>query len=216
MTQDVSWLIPVAHYASVQWLFDCVESIRAAWHPGACQIVLALDNYKASLPEMVTTVECTKTTPGIHDILNEGLKHCIHPIIARIDADDLVLSNRLKLQLPFVNHYDLVGGNMIVRFEDGRKKTPPIRAICKETLKNLTPCCIHGTWLFEKSRFFGYGQAYPWAEDLAYCAKLFARGGRMYNVDNPVIMRRQHGLSASAQNRGAQHEAALQCIKDLL
>ncbi|MDO5721660.1 MAG: glycosyltransferase [Actinomycetaceae bacterium] len=53
---------------------------------------------------------------GLTAALNQGLKRCPDPVIARADADDISLPERFEHQLPLMRKYDLVG-TAIAEFE---------------------------------------------------------------------------------------------------
>ncbi|MDR1825009.1 MAG: glycosyltransferase [Bifidobacteriaceae bacterium] len=51
---------------------------------------------------------------GIAAALNAGLRACVHPVVARADADDVSLPGRFAAQLPLVTAgLDVVGGAMV-------------------------------------------------------------------------------------------------------
>ena len=64
-----------------------------------------------------------KHNSGLADSLNIGLKKAKFSLIARIDADDLIFEERLKIQLDFFqnNNYDIVGSNAIIINEFGER-----------------------------------------------------------------------------------------------
>lgn len=75
--------------------------------------------YVSYHPDTFTIVPL-KENVGLGLALNEGLKRCRNELVARMDTDDISLSNRCELQLnEFNNNEDLsIVGTMIDEFDD--------------------------------------------------------------------------------------------------
>lgn len=87
-----------------QYLRECFESLVAQTHP-ADEIVLVFDG--AVTPELEAVVSEFETklplnlvklpkNLGLGKALNEGLKHCSHDWVFRMDTDDICVPERLQ------------------------------------------------------------------------------------------------------------------------
>ena len=103
---------------------------------------------------------------GLGYNLAQGIKLAQSPWIARMDADDLALSNRLQLQLDYVKAYpetDIVGSCAIDIDSQGaflsQRKVP----IQHQQIRNLiwTNPFIHGTVLFNRAAILKVGSYSP-------------------------------------------------------
>ena len=50
---------------------------------------------------------------GKSETLNQMIKHCNYNYIALLDVDDIWLPNKLELQVPFLDKYDIIGTKCI-------------------------------------------------------------------------------------------------------
>ena len=90
---------------------------------------------------------------GLTHSLNRGIDLAKGEYIARMDADDISLVDRLERQLEYLekNHYDLIGGITEMINEDGTmlysiKKIPTNPKKISKCLK-YGQCIAHPTWL---------------------------------------------------------------------
>lgn len=105
-----------------QYLRECFESLVAQTHP-ADEIVLVFDG--AVTPELEAVVSEFETklplnlvklpkNLGLGKALNEGLKHCSHDWVFRMDTDDICVPERLQ------NKWRLLSNIRIRLFSVGR------------------------------------------------------------------------------------------------
>lgn len=105
-----------------QYLRECFESLVAQTHP-ADEIVLVFDG--AVTPELEAVVSEFETklplslvklpkNLGLGKALNEGLKHCSHDWVFRMDTDDICVPER------FANKWRLLSNIRIQLFSVGR------------------------------------------------------------------------------------------------
>ena len=109
---EVSVLLPCRNAAST--LPECIDSILAQTFTDY-EIVavddasdddsaVVLSNYSDSRLHIIRN-----DRPGLVNALNLGLAHCNAPLVARMDADDIMLPQRLQLQWRFLReHHDVV------------------------------------------------------------------------------------------------------------
>lgn len=96
-----------------QYLRECFESLVAQTHP-ADEIVLVFDG--AVTPELEAVVSEFETklplnlvklpkNLGLGKALNEGLKHCSHDWVFRMDTDDICVPERFAKQVAFIEQH---------------------------------------------------------------------------------------------------------------
>jgi len=112
---------------------------------------------------------------GLTKSLNYGLKKCRGRFIARIDADDICMPNRLRQQLQFLNKHDditLVGSNAIlIGGSDeylGSSVYPSLNNDLVNRLINFQSIFPHSSIFFQKDDILnlgGYNENYYRAQD---------------------------------------------------
>jgi len=110
---EVSVLLPV-HHAGPGFVDAVLSIVRQIDIKPELVLVLnapdqasksAAFSLAAQFPEIKLVEEARK---GIHFALNTGLAHCHAPFIARMDADDFSLPNRLRSQLNILLHHEQI------------------------------------------------------------------------------------------------------------
>jgi hypothetical protein len=205
-TRWVSMLIP-SYNTKREYVRECLESIRC--QNGAFCIELVWINDGSSDE---TTVELEQelvrfrrtsrfikvkyirrdNNIGISGSLRQGILECSHEIVFRMDSDDVMLPDRMKRQLEFIDtHPDcVVCGTDIVTF-DGTKWTnhPPI-------ISNKDPdpkpdwFMNHPTLCLKRSAVLAvgnYGEVENGHEDRDLELKLLEKYGVVYNISERLV-----------------------------
>lgn len=162
-----------------------------------------------------------ETNRGLGLALAEGLQHCTHEIVARMDTDDIAVPNRFELQLAELDRWpaiDICGGHIIEFDEDpsepiAERKVPLtyeeiVRYQKKRSAFN------HMTVMFRKSKVLEAGnyQDCPLMEDDLLWVELIRFGARCRNVDeylcnvrtNADMIARRGGLKYFGKYRRAR------------
>ena len=147
------------------------------------------------------------TNQGFANALNCGLQNASCPYVLRLDPDDYIHPERIRLQYEMLQNdptLDIVGSNAAY-FDDGSGKiifktnfpTEP-EAIRKRYLE-ATHGVLHGTVMGKTSLFkqIGYDQQHVPAEDYAIFAQMIARGAYMRNLPAALTFVRIHSGSVS-------------------
>lgn len=150
---------------------------------------------------------------GLVDALNHGIASSSAPLIARMDADDISLPERLQRQYDFLAaHPDIDAVGTQVSFIDERGaptgKTTALpespEAIAKTLLKY---CCLrHPTVVMRRAaldRAGFYRAQVPAAEDLDLWLRL-AEHGRLANLPEPLLLYRVHAAQVSQDKMWTQ------------
>lgn len=150
---------------------------------------------------------------GLTDSLNRGLSLCHGEYIARMDADDISLPNRLERQLKYLekNHYDLIGGITEMINENGSllysiKSVPTDPKKINKALR-YSQCIAHPTWLGKKEVFeknAGYRHM-PLCEDYDFTLRAVLNGFVISNLNEAVLKYRMTSNSISRSNLFEQY-----------
>jgi len=151
-----------------------------------------------------------ETNIGLIDSLNKGLKTAKGQYIARMDADDISLVDRLQLQVKEFNDHP----NAIVIGSDYYLLTAKKLSYIKNSNDSdyqkavlfFSPGFCHPTVMmkniFNEKNIF-YDKNYVHAEDYKLWTELTACG-EFLNVSQPLLKYRSHELQISAQNKETQ------------
>lgn len=136
---------------------------------------------------------------GLIETLNKGLKLCKGEFIARMDADDVSLLERLEVQLKFINENSDVGllGTWYESFSELGSKVSRYPArhddICLKQFFKIQLC--HGTCLIRKSILvenqFLFDKQYAHAEDYELFTRI-ARKTKLANLQKVLYRVRKH------------------------
>ena len=150
---------------------------------------------------------------GLTDSLNRGLSLCHGEYIARMDADDISLPDRLERQMKYLekNHYDLIGGITEMINENGSllysiKSVPTDPKKINKALR-YSQCIAHPTWLGKKEVFeknTGYRHM-PLCEDYDFTLRAVLNGFAISNLNEPVLKYRMTSNSISRSNLFEQY-----------
>jgi glycosyltransferase involved in cell wall biosynthesis len=154
---------------------------------------------------------------GLPAALNFGLSHCIAPLIARMDGDDIALPTRLEKQLQVLEEnqeFDLVGCATSAINELGQPipglgvSIKPItqEAIAKTAL--LAPPCSH-IWLARREVYdtlSGYREISV-AEDYDFLLRAISAGFRITNLPESLMLirTRSGNISSRLEQRKAHY-----------
>ena len=154
-----------------------------------------------------------ETNMGLTDSLNRGLSLCHGEYIARMDADDISLPDRLERQMEYLekNHYDLIGGITEMINENGSllysiKSVPTDPKKINKALR-YSQCIAHPTWLGKKEVFeknAGYRHM-PLCEDYDFTLRAVLNGFVISNLNEPVLKYRMTSNSISRSNLFEQY-----------
>lgn len=153
---------------------------------------------------------------GLVDALNQGLHLCESTYIARMDADDRSLPQRLERQFRALEtdaSLAMVGARAHVVDAHGRRIGSPAvlqddRAIRRALA--VANCFSHGTVMFRRSAVLaagGYRADAPKAEDYDLWTRL-APLGKLANLPETLYEWRSHAGGVSRSSRESQREMA--------
>lgn len=145
---------------------------------------------------------------GLAAALNEGLRACSYPVVARMDADDVSMPERFERQWALIAEgYDLVGSGM-AEFEADPEhpvatRVPPVGAQrIRDHARTHNPF-NHPTMMYRVEavdRAGGY-QPFGKMEDYWLGVRLIDSGARVENIPDPLVGYRV-GAGAFARRGG--------------
>lgn len=145
---------------------------------------------------------------GFAPSLNEAIQLSKGRYIARMDADDIALRNRLQLQFDFLESHpeiDIVGGQAYTIDGDGRitgeMRKPISRVNISKYIKYATPLC-HPTYFVRKNVYEitnGYRTVSP-GEDYDFLLRAFEQKIIMENLPEKILKYRSTPTGMSASN----------------
>lgn len=179
-----------------------------------------VDRYRSRLPLRILRHE---TPRGVAASLNDGIAASDSELVARIDADDLALSDRLERQLAFLDTYpdiDICGTAMQVFSTDERGdkqdryvlRHPATDGRIRTAL--LQRCALsHPSIMCRRSvfqRIGGYDAEMDFAEDYDLWCRAAVAGLRFGNLPEVLMRYRVHDGQVSQRKALLQHQRDLQ------
>lgn len=186
----------------------------------------SLDVIKRHAYEDSRIIVIDRENKGLVATLNEGVGVAKGELIARMDADDFALPDRLSKQYEFMSLNARVvaaGTGYLLIDEDG----DPIRIfrpltddsdLQQQGLQRCTPIC-HPTAIFRKNEFLavgGYREVSMLAEDLDLWLRM-GEQGKIGNLSDVLVKYRQHSASLSEskqlQQLAVMHRVVLEAYE---
>ncbi len=203
----ISVLLPIYYKESVEVINKCLRSmLEQTIRPD--EIVCALDD--PSTPEIeatidsfanqsgIRTVKCyCKRGSGLGAVLNVGVKNCTCDYIARMDADDIAVPDRLEKERNYLDTHrdvDVVGSN-IAEFETTPEEIIAYRNVpaddtdCKEMLKRRDPI-NHMTAMYRRESVLkagNYSSDMMSCEDTYLWTGFYAAGLHFANIQENLV-----------------------------
>ncbi|MGD0781133.1 MAG: glycosyltransferase [Dehalococcoidales bacterium] len=200
--------IVMSVYNSEQYLMDAIDSILAQTF-GEFEFIIIddgstdgsieiLNRYKKNDARM--KVYRLSQNVGIVEALNRGVKLTTGKYIARMDADDISLPERLERQLAFLDSNPEVGvlGTNIQLIDTAGKKYETLKFPTSHTQILWSLCfynpIVHPSVMIKRDiliRTNGYRSGYPCAEDYDLWTRL-AGETRFANLSQILLLLRKH------------------------
>jgi glycosyltransferase involved in cell wall biosynthesis len=175
---------------------------------GSSDQTLSLLNSYAKRDKRIRVIDQENT--GLTRALNRGLKSARGQLIARIDADDIAMPDRLTRQYDVMSKSAdilLTGGKCISIFP--KDKEVPSRWISEEKLRKAvffnTPFA-HSTAMFRRDaakKLGWYDESFITSQDMEFWMR-FMKEGRVVMINHPLIRRYVGEDSISVKRRWRQ------------
>lgn len=204
----ISIVIPVYNVESLI-LFESLESLRTQTFT-SFEVIIIDDSTSLRCSEFCKNFCASddrfryfkpKNKLGLSKSLNYGISLSKGALIARFDSDDICYSNRLDLQIKYINenpNIDVLGGNMQIICNEGSlisiRKYPLTHK--KIFRKMQIDCAIaHPTVIFKKElvqKYKGYDENLLYAEDIDLWLRWLNNGVKFENLNKTLIKYRQN------------------------
>ncbi len=181
------------------------------------QIILSYDDYRIRLIENDSNI-------GLTESLNKGIDFARGKYIARMDADDISMPERLEKQVDFMeSHEDVAvcGSWAIIIDEKGKAydsfKNPEHSIEIEAALFFYNPIA-HPTVLMKKGivNFVGnYDSFFLKTQDYDLWIRLFLTGYSFYNLQETLLIYRNHKQNITNTNLDVQLYYADKCLQNL-
>ncbi|MBI4184365.1 MAG: glycosyltransferase [Proteobacteria bacterium] len=220
MAPRVSMLLTV--YNGGPYLRPAVESVLASELADFEFVIVdnrSIDgsrDYLAGLADRRIRFIANERNLGQTGALNVGLRACVAPLVAHIDADDLDLPDRMGRQAEYLERNPktaLIGGQTTVIDSEGRAIFTtrfPSDAERIAALMTLANCFDHSSVMFRRDPALavgGYPAGHAVSQDFALWSALLRAGHRLENLDRPVSRVRTHPGQAMAGAEAGRREA---------
>ncbi len=133
---------------------------------------------------------------GLGNALRIGMTLCTHDLVARMDADDIAVEDRLEKQVRFMDiHKDIaVVGGQISEFIDvpsnivAYRRVPLTKEGCRRYFRDRDPL-NHMTVMFRKEVVLAVGNYQPWHldEDTFLWGRIFEKGYEVSNLSEVLV-----------------------------
>ncbi|MBG2875357.1 glycosyltransferase family 2 protein [Proteus alimentorum] len=225
--ESIKVSIIISAYNAERYISESLDSIINQTHQNLEIIIIndgSTDNTKKICLEYQKKdpriIFIDKENEGLTKSLNKGIKLATGAWIARQDADDISLTNRIESQLSFSikNKIDFCTSKALI-FPSSKKNyyIPKIRsnvAFKKKILKYGNPH-IHGTFFFKKKIIekIIYDEKIKYAQDFNFILAVKSLGFKMALLERPLYKLRIHENSISFKKRNEQIESVRNSLK---
>ena len=157
---------------------------------------------------------------GLTKTLNKGLKLCSGEYVARMDADDICLPNRLQVQFDFLeknSEVDVVGSNFRILGTKTTSAYPDEDNKIKLKL-NFENALAHPTVMFRQAiaQKFSYPSNVLHCEDWLFWSELAANDIQFANLNEVLLEYRMEGQNISVINNDSKRERFLNAYHIIL
>lgn len=216
MKPAITVLMPC--YNAQRWLREAIESVLSQTYEnfeyilvddGSTDETLEVINEYASKDRRLNVI--AKRNTGLVDSLNVGIKQAKGEWIARLDADDISMPDRLAKQFDFTNRNPqvvLVGGGCIEIDEGGnflKQHSYPVKhERLLNRLERLKAFFPHSSAFFKKDHVLkigGYNTRFIRSQDWDLWLRI-AETAPIGCLPDPVIKLRKHASMISNTNNG--------------
>lgn len=233
-TIKFSVLMSLYHKEKVEYLNDCLFSIYYKQNIKPNEIILVLDGQIGNDLEGCIKVWCDQlgeilkiirlpNNLGLGKALNEGLKHCTHEWVFRMDTDDICKPDRFEKQIEFIqkNPNVVLLGGQILEFDKEPNDSQVLKSVplnhleIKEFAKSRCPF-NHMTVAYKKSvieKLGGYHH-HLFMEDYNLWLRVIGHGYQVANLPD-VILYARVGNGMHARRKGFEYIKSEKQLLDL-
>ena len=217
-TPGVSVLM--AAFNAGEWIADAVASVLAQTHRDI-ELIVIDDGSTDATPGILARVDDPRlrierqSRAGLTRALNHAIRPARAPLLARLDADDIALPDRLERQCTFLERHPDVGllGGAAREVDAGgsvvREVHPPTDDTHIRQALIRYNAFVHSSMIMRRTlveSFGGYNERWPVAQDYELWMRL-SRRTVLANLDDVVVIRRLVPGRVTAERDGARLRA---------
>ena len=191
--------------------------------PVSLELSSLLSEYEKRYPEIMHVIRLKKNG-GLGNALKLGVENARYDICARMDSDDICLSNRFEMQLAYLETHpecDIVGGQMTEFIDSpdnivGRRDVPLSNDEIYKFMKSR--CALnHVTVMFRKQAVLNVGnyQDWFWNEDYYLWVRMMIAKCQFANIPDVAVNVRS-GADQYARRGGKKYFDSEIGIKKLM
>ncbi len=207
MGQDFAVLLSVYKKEKAEHLEKALHSITVGQTICPAQIVLVEDGplteelyrvieaYRNQFPDLFDIV-ALKENMGLGNALHIGLRHCRYDLVARMDSDDICVSDRFEKQAAYMNSFNdiaVCGGHIAEFYVQPSqiitiKRMPLAHWDIMKRMKWRNPM-NHVTVMFRKKAVLNAGgyKKLPYLEDYYLWIRMLDKGYYFANLDSVLV-----------------------------
>lgn len=210
MNKDlISILIPI-YNTPIEFIKECFLSIDSQTYKNY-EVIVVNDGSNNEITEFLSSIDDLKyrifhkEKEGISKALNYGLQKCNSNIVARMDADDIMLQDRLEKQLAYFkkSKVDILGSQMQLfgTIADTLTYHPP--TINKDIMLNSEWFMNHPSVMYKKNiieYLGGYDSNFDGLEDYHLWCRALLNDFKLENMGDVLLKHRRHNNNATVTN----------------
>ena len=187
-------------------------------NPDNFEAIQLVDNLKTTKSDVNICILKNEKNIGLAKSLNRALKSATCKYVARMDADDISMPDRLEKQWKYLkeNNLDFIGGFIQIMDENENDKfilKCPMSSKAIEKTLAIENCVKHPTWFLKKEVYDelgGYRNIHT-CEDYDFVVRAALKGKRIGNINKVCLRYRYNSHSISRMNTAKQ-----QVIRDYI
>lgn len=220
---SISVIMPV--YNGANYIAECLESILAQTFTDY-EVLIADDGSTDNTCDIISSyndkrIKLFKREHNYIDSCNFLLEKAHGKYIARIDADDLMLPNRLAIQFKFMEEHpdiDILGASAQLIGEQTGKIVRHGDVKIEDLIQHN--CIVNPTAFMRngriKSASLQYEQDYVYAEDYMFWSRAIMKGLRLFNMNDVVLQYRVSSSQVSSKHSLFQNEQSEKIKKEIV
>ena len=220
---NISILMSLYQRESVNNLCQCLQSIVQCNNKNNLgEIIIVYDGFisknlnltvKNFIPYLPIRIIQLPKNVGLGKALNEGLKHCSHEWVFRMDTDDICAPDRFEKQIAYIQAHPEVDifSTTVTEFNEVPEQPTAIKSV-PLTHNEIVQFAQwrspfnHMSVAYKKSviEFVGGYQHHLWMEDYNLWLRVLAAGFQSANLSDSLVYART-GKSMISRRRGWQY-----------
>ncbi|OYP61316.1 glycosyltransferase family 2 protein [Prevotella sp. P3-122] len=219
----ISVVMPV--YNAAEFVAECLDSILCQTFDNF-ELLIADDGSTDNTCDIISSyndkrIKLFKREHNYIDSCNFLLENAHGKYIARTDADDLMLPNRLAIQFKFMEEHpniDILGASAQLIGEQNGNIVRHGEVTIEDLIQNN--CIVNPTTFMRngrvKSASLKYEQDYIYAEDYMFWARAIMKGLQVFNINDIVLQYRVSSSQVSSIHSMVQNEQSKKIKKEIL